>query len=267
MGIRTEKKRIYEFSEMEQQLNEEWGNSFFRLSGELDSWSDIELVSRIFYKRLEKLLYGEELLLKIYEAPVAKAIKERGLDKKDLEGIFKLQDYSLVKINTLIMQVFDAVYHSTIKHLPYTSALSRVSNAVSELLENVYKYADKRFSVKVEKQDGDFPIFVRVENDFEKIDQRAKDCINELTRIVHKVMNFDDHQIAYTETIKERAMRNDDDGAAQLGIARIRGENNCRIELEQRAEYYNQNALSILLSFPLKIYSEYEIKRIVEESL
>jgi hypothetical protein len=173
MGIRAERQQIFNYSDVYKNISFSTTDNSFSFSGELKEWENVEITSRIFYKKLEALLYGNEIRAKMYDDFIVKMLSSQKSQDASILDLIKKHDYSIESLHSFFMEVFDFVYFSVKKQLPYTKHLSLISNAVSELLENTFKYSSRKYYITVTlDKEGEYPLNIFIENAYDGDDVR-----------------------------------------------------------------------------------------------
>ena len=262
MGVRREREKIYRYQEIYNSLKFFHGKNVFKFYGKIDNWEEIEIISRIFYKKLEELLYGRDLINLIYEKSLKRILEKNNLLNKTLFDIIKDRKYHLEAINILIMKIFDYIYYNIKRDLPYIKTLSQISNSLSELLENTYKYTSGEFCITTGlKADHKYPLIIKIENSYNNVDNVVKSNLESLQKSIDEINAFEDPNQAFMHMIKARINEedNEDKKQSRLGFAKIRIDTNAYMKLLLNSSHFGEKGITIILSIPIKVYSKKEI--------
>ena len=120
MGIRAERQQIFNYSEIYKNISFSKTENSFSFSGQLKAWENVEITSRIFYKKLEALLYGDEIRAKMNDDFIIKMLTATNQKDYTILDLIKKHDYSIESLHSFFMEVLDYVYFSVKKQLPYT---------------------------------------------------------------------------------------------------------------------------------------------------
>lgn len=274
MGIRAERQQIFNYSEIYKNISFSKTENSFSFSGQLKAWENVEITSRIFYKKLEALLYGDEIRAKMNDDFIIKMLTATNQKDYTILDLIKKHDYSIESLHSFFMEVLDYVYFSVKKQLPYTKHLSLISNAVSELLENTFKYSSRKYYITVTlDKEGEYPLNIFIENAYDGDDvEKINENIQALRRGIDEVNSYATPEEAYFEIMKNRLENSlDENGEAvktsRLGLAKISADTRSRISLETKSEHLGNNGITIKVSVPLELYSKEYFNEIIEESL
>ncbi|MCG8573104.1 MAG: hypothetical protein MJB14_23470 [Spirochaetes bacterium] len=266
MGVRAERLKYLKYKKVYDSLQFRIGKKSFRLSGKLNEWQDVELVSRIFYKRLEMLLYTPEITSKIYEYPIHELLRKNDLLDKNMLDIIRSKGYQLEAINIFVIKIFDFVYYTLKKKLPYTNQLSLITNAISELLENIYKYSSREFCITVGKTDSKYSLVVKIENNYQEKNEQVQQNILKLKKGIKEVEKYDDPNVAFAEIMKDRVLQNNPNSKeSRLGFAKIRVDTNAKIVLQNHSHCYGDNGITINLFTPFEFVPAEQIEKIIAD--
>ena len=274
MGIRAERQQIFNYSEIYKNISFSKTENSFSFSGQLKAWENVEITSRIFYKKLEALLYGDEIRAKMNDDFIIKMLTATNQKDYTILDLIKKHDYSIESLHSFFMEVLDYVYFSVKKQLPYTKHLSLISNAVSELLENTFKYSSRKYYITaVLDKDSEYSLNIFVENAYDDDDvEKINENIEALRRGIEEVNSYKTPEEAYFEIMKNRLENSlDENGEAvktsRLGLAKICADTRSRISLETKSAHLGANGITIKVSIPLELYSKEYFTGIIEESL
>lgn len=274
MGIRAERQQIFNYSDVYKNISFSGTENSFSFTGELKEWENVEITSRIFYKKLEALLYGKEIRAKMYDDFIIKMLTSLNQKEDSILDVIKRHDYSIESLHSFFMEVFDFVYFSVKKQLPYTKHLSLISNAISELLENTFKYSSRKYHITaILDKEGDYPLNIFIENVYEGDDtEKISENIQALRRGIDEVNSYSTPEEAYFEIMKNRLENSvDENGEAvktsRLGLAKISADTRSRISLETTSKHLGGNGITIKVSIPLELYSPEYFNEIIEDSL
>ena len=117
MGIRAERQQIFNYSDVYKNISFSSTENSFSFTGELKEWENVEITSRIFYKKLEALLYGKEIRAKMYDDFIIKMLTSLNQKEDSILDVIKRHDYSIESLHSFFMEVFDFVYFSTIPYV------------------------------------------------------------------------------------------------------------------------------------------------------
>ncbi len=274
MGIRVERQQIFNYSDVYKNISFSNKENSFSFSGQLKEWENVEITSRIFYKKLEALLYGEEVRVKIYDDFIMKMLTSLNQKDDTILDLIKKHDYSIESLHSFFMEVFDFVYFSVKKQLPYTKHLSLISNAVSELLENTFKYSSRKYCITaVLDKNDDYPLNIYIENTYDSDDiDKINENIEALRHGIEEINSYGTPEEAYFEIMKNRLENSiDENGEAvktsRLGLAKISADTRSKISLEDKSEHFGEKGITIKVSIPLELYSREYFNEIIETSL
>ena len=274
MGIRAERQQIFNYSEIYKNISFSKTENSFSFSGQLKAWENVEITSRIFYKKLEALLYGDEIRAKMNDDFIIKMLTATNQKDYTILDLIKKHDYSIESLHSFFMEVLDYVYFSVKKQLPYTKHLSLISNAVSELLENTFKYSSRKYYITATlDKEGEYPLNIFIENAYDGDDiEKINENIQALRRGIEEVNSYKTPEEAYFEIMKNRLENSlDENGEAvktsRLGLAKICADTRSRISLETKSAHLGANGITIKVSIPLELYSKEYFTGIIEESL
>ncbi|HOJ63041.1 MAG TPA: hypothetical protein PLE45_01355 [Spirochaetota bacterium] len=262
MGVRREREKIYRYQEIYNSLKFFHGKNVFKFYGKTTNWEEIEIISRIFYKKLEELLYGRELIDLIHEKSLKRILEKNNLLDKTFFDVIKERKYHLEAVNILVMHVFDYIYYHIKRELPYIKVLSQISNSVSELLENTYKYTSGEFCITTcLKPDQKNPLIIKIENSYNNFDNEVKSNLEALQRAIDEINSFEDPNQAFMNAIKTKFNEEDNEEKKQsrLGFAKIRIDTNASIKLTLNSTHFGEKGITIVLAIPIKVYSRGEI--------
>lgn len=262
MGVRREREKIYRYQEIYNSLKFFYGKNVFKFYGKTANWEEIEVISRIFYKKLEELLYGRDLINIIYEKSLKRILEKNNLLDKTFFEVIKERKYHLEAMNILIMRIFDYIYYNIKRDLPYIKVLSQISNSVSELLENTYKYSSGEFCITIGlKPEHKNSLIIRIENSYDNFDSVVKSNLEALQRAIDEINSFEDPNQAFMNAIKTRINEDDNEEKKQsrLGFAKIRIDTNANIKFHLNSTHFGEKGITIILAIPIKIYSRDEI--------
>ncbi len=262
MGVRREREKIYKYQEIYNSLKFFYGKNVFKFYGKIDNWEEIEIISRIFYKKLEELLYGRDLINLIYEKSLKRILEKNNLLNKTLLEVIKERKYHLESMNILIMRIFDYIYYNIKRDLPYIKVLSQISNSVSELLENTYKYTSGEFCITTGlKPEHKNPLIIKIENSYNAHDNIVKDNLEALQKAIDEINSFEDPNQAFMNAIKSKINEEDNEDRKQsrLGFAKIRIDTNASIKLLLNSTHFGEKGITVTLAIPIKVYSRGEI--------
>lgn len=262
MGVKREREKIYRYQEIYNSLKFFYGRNVFKFYGKIDNWEEIEIISRIFYKKLEELLYGKDIINLIYEKSLRKILEKNNLGEKTLFEVIRERKYHLEAMNILIMRIFDYIYYNIKRNLPYIKVLSQISNSISELLENTYKYTSHEFCITTGlKPEHNNPLIIRIENSYNPDDKNLKSNLEALQKAIDEINSFEDPNQAFMNAIKSKINEEDNEEKKQsrLGFAKIRIDTNAVIKLLLTSSHFGEKGITIILAIPIKIYSKREI--------
>jgi len=272
MGLRTERKNILKYKKVYEKLKIIYGKQSFRISGNVESWSDIEIIVRAFYKNLEKLLYTKETFEYLYGETIKKVLDENGLGTISLFDAIKLKDFSFEALNSLLMKVFDFTYFAVRKKLPYTPSLSAISGALSELLENTFKYTGGDFSITAGLTESETPLVINLENNYEsRDDEETKKNLENLERGIQEVNEYEDPEHAYLEVMKLRAQNPEEaeDGSpiSRLGFAKIRADIKAKVYYLPESKFFGTSGITLRIFIPVELRKDEEVKELIDIAL
>lgn len=273
MGIRAERGHVFNYTSVYENTKFYYGGNSFRLAGKIGKWEEIEILARIFYKKLEKLLYGPDVTEVMYYSSIQQVLKENNLLDATLLEVIKKKDYQIEVLNTMIMKIFDFVYFNVKKHLPYTKQLSLIANAVSELLENTFKYTSKEYSVTAGLLDGEEPLMIKIENRYDDFyaENTLKNIAN-LKKGIEEIAIFESPEQAYLEVMRARLENSINEGcgeekASRLGFAKIIADTHAKITFSEGSKQFGANGVTLLLKLPICLVAKEEILNIIDRSL
>ncbi|MCH5150492.1 MAG: hypothetical protein J1G30_07480 [Spirochaetales bacterium] len=274
MGIRVERQQIFNYSDVYKNISFSNGENSFSFLGQLNEWENVEITSRIFYKKLEALLYGEEVRAKMYDSFIVNMLTYRNQKDDTILDLVKKHDYSIESLHSFFMEMFDFVYFSVKKQLPYTKHLSLISNAVSELLENTFKYSSRKYCITaVLDKNSDYPLNIYIENTYDNDDiGKINENVKALRLGIEEVNSYSTPEEAYFEIMKNRLENSVDENGedvktSRLGLAKISADTKSRISLEENSEHFGEKGITIKVSIPLELYSREYFNEIIETSL
>lgn len=272
MGLKAERKHILDYKYVYDNTKITNGHNSFRMSGKIENWNHIETIARIFYKKMERLLYGNETTEIMYESSIKKVLDENGLLETTLFNVIKQKEYQIEAINTMLIKVFDFVYFNVKKKLPYTKELSLYANAINELLENTFKYTSGEYAVTAGIFDGDYPLVIKMENNYSSKDsQDTKEALSKLKNGISEVNVFENPDEAYLEIMKKRVIDSETDGdeagSSRLGFAKIRADTRGKITFSNDSKFFGTTGITIHLNIPIKLESKENILNIIKASI
>lgn len=269
MGVKVERQRLLHFKSFRESLELIEDKNNFKMIGKLEEWKNTEYASRIFYKKLEGLLYGNKLIYDMYEKAIKKILDERNLTDMTIFDMLKTYQFKNEKVDLLIMEIFDFVYFNVKKKLPYLTFLSNTSGAVSELFENIYKYSGREFCLTTVLSDSEFPLKITFENNYELMDEGVKQNLKKLQEGIDEINRYEDPKQAYIEVMKNRMIEavKEDSTGSRLGYAKIRAETNGKISLDLNSEFFGESGITIVLKIPLTITPKENITKTIEDIL
>ena len=254
MGIKREREKIYNYRNIYNSLSFFHGKDVFKLSGKLQNWDDIEVITRIFYKKLEELLYSKEKLDHIYEISLKRILSKNGLTDKTLFEVIKDKKYHLEAINILLMRIFDYIYYNVKKNLPYLKILSQVSSSMSELFENTYKYTSGDFHITAGLKSGSHPLIIKIENNYNNLDDKVKNDLLNLQKGIDEINKYTDPNEAFMNAVRMRIEEeNEDSKQSRLGFAKIRIDTNAKMKLTMNSNTFGEKGITITLAIPIEI--------------
>lgn len=273
MGIRIERQKNLKFKKVYEGIKFHMSKKAFRMSGKLNEWNEVELVSRIFYKKLEKLLYTPKLLNEIHSRTIKKLLTKNNLQDKTIYDIIKDKDFQIEAVNVFILKIFDFVYYTAKKKLPYTANLSLISNAISELLENTFKYSSGKFYITAGIfEEREKSLVIQIENTYDEIDDKVEKGLRKLRKGIEEVNRYDEPSKAFVEIMKERVLNSNTNSSSsqkesRLGFAKMRVDTNATIQFHRRSKHYGEKGITITLLIPLKLLPKNEMQKIVKDIL
>ncbi|HBD94328.1 MAG: hypothetical protein A2015_00210 [Spirochaetes bacterium GWF1_31_7] len=273
MGMKAERKHILNYKFVYDNTKITNGKSSFRLKGKIEEWGHIEILSRIFYKKLERLLYGNEITDIMYESSIKKVLDENDLLEDTFFNVIKKKEYQFEALNTMLIKIFDFVYFNVKKKLPYTKELSLIANAISELLENTFKYTNRDFSLTAGFFSGEYPLIIKLENNYaDRNSKETTDQIEKLQAGIKEINQFEDPDEAYLEVMKNRIETgeenlNGEKESSRLGFAKMRADTKANITFSPTSKLYGESGITITLSIPIEISSADEMLKIIRTSL
>jgi hypothetical protein len=260
MGIRNEREKFYKYKEVYNLLTFSYGKNVFRIQGKIYDKEDIEVISRIFYKKLEEFLYSKEFLSRIYEDTIKKVLEMNNLLNKSLFDILKERKFHFEAVNILIIRIYDYVYYTIRRNMPYTKKLRVISKAMTELLENTYKFTDGEFCITVGLKKSKLPLLIKIENKYDKNDIKAKKNLIRLQEGIDEVNYFDDPNESFLNITKKRIeIENENKNESRLGFAKIRMYTGGNINLSMLSNVYGEDGVTLTLYIPIELFSEKEI--------
>jgi hypothetical protein len=269
MGVRREREKVYRYKNVYNSLNFYYGKKVFRIKGKISSWEEIEVVSRIFYEKLEQLLYTKEINSQIFEKSIEKVLKINQLYDKSFFEVLKEKNFHMESINILVMRIFDYVYHNIKKNLPYAKKLSIISGSISELLENTFKYSDGEFCITCGIKKGKFPLIIKIENKYNRSDENVIENLNKLQEGIEEVSKYEDPNEAFLQIMKQRLEDDykEDKKHSRLGFAKIRMDTQAKITLSMISNTFADQGITITVSVPMEIFSDEEVGQIFQKLL
>lgn len=272
MGIKVERQKLLNYKEIYHSLKFTHSENAVRISGKINAWNDIEPIVRIFYKKLERLLYTPAITDLMYEKAIKTILKQNNLLDKNLYDIIKQKGYQIEAINILLIKVFDFVYFTIKKKLPYTKKLSLITNAISELLENTYKYTDGKFCITAGITKPDSPLLIKIENYYDdKTDETTKKNLTALENGIKEVAAYDDPQQVLLEVMKNRMENENSDsgsteGESRLGFAKMRSDTGAQIRFSNSSGFFKEHGVSIFLLVPIEKVEVSELESIINNA-
>lgn len=270
MGMKAERKNILNYKFVYDNTKITNGKNSFRLSGKIEEWGHVETIARIFYKKLERLLYGNEITDIMYESSIKKVLEENDLLEDSLFNVIKKKDYQFEALNTMLIKIFDFVYFNVKKKLPYTRELSLTATAVSELLENTFKYSNGEYAVTAGFIESDYPLVIKIENNYDDFNsEEVQSKLEKLRKSIDEINQYDDPDQAYLEIMKKRIESNEDSDreGSRLGFVKMRADTKCRISYAGESKFFEGTGITVTLKIPLKVVPGNEILKIIRESL
>jgi hypothetical protein len=260
VGIKRERDQVYNFQNIYNSLKFYYGKDVVRIVGTLENWNEIEIICRIFYKKLEELLYSKEICSLIYEKSVKKVFYKNNMLNKTFFEVLKEKNFHLDAMKILLMKIDDFVYHNVRKYLPYSKELSLITNSVNELLENVAKYSSGDFCMTCGLKDGKYPLVIKLENAYDRHDKSVKQNLENLADDMKEVNKYEDPSFAMLSMLK-RSVKYDTEEKkeSRLGLAKIRVDTGANLRLILDSDYFGKNGLSVILGIPLQLYSKKQI--------
>jgi hypothetical protein len=260
MGIKNEREKFYKYKEVYNSLKFFYEKKSFRIHGKINEKDEIEVIARIFYKKIEEFLYSKEILEDIYESTIKKVLKMNNLLNKTLFDILKEKKFHFEAINILIIRIFDYVYYTIRKNMPYTKKLRVISKTIVELLENTYKYSARDFCITTCLENGEYPLVIKIDNRYDKDNEKMKKNIMKLQDMLEEINSFDDSNESFINVMKKRIdIGNENNKDSYLGLAKIRMMTGGSIRLSMDPNIFGENGITLVISIPIEIYSEKEI--------
>ncbi len=267
MGLRSERKTILNYKSVYENTKYVYGKNSFRLSGRIEEWSYVEIISRIFYKKLEKLLYGNEVTNSMYESSIKKILAENGLLNDTLFDVIKKKEFQYEALNTMLIKIFDFVYFNVKKKLPYTNKLSIITNSVSELLENTYKYSEKDYIITAGIVRDEYPLVIKLENRYSDItNPEIKVRLDKLKEGIDEINQYKDPNEAFLEIMKKRT-QSENHEESRLGFAKMRSDTGCTVDFFMGSKHFGKDGITIVAKFPIEMVSKDKILDTIESSI
>ena len=275
MGLKQERKSILNYKSVYNSIQFSTGKNTFRLTGKILEWSHIEIIARIFYKKFERLLYGDEITDTMYETSIKKVLYDNKMLDDTLFTVLKKKEFQYEAMNIMLIKIFDFVYFNIKNKLPYTKILSLTSATVSELLENTFKYTNGEYVITAGIMENKaFPVVIKLENRYDDITApEVQASIKKLKEGIEEVNAFTNPDEAYLHVMQNRlAMEsemgdNDTKKSSRLGFAKMRADTKGMIKFLDSSKAFGNNGISILVEIPLKFSPKEELQRIIRESV
>ncbi len=268
MGVKRERDRIYRYKDIYNSITFFHGEGIVKFCGKIEKWENIEIISRIFYKKLEELLYTKKGLNYIYEKSLTKIMEKNNLSDKNILDIFREKKFHLESMNILIMKIFDYIYYNIKTNLPYVKTLSMVTGAVSELLENTFKYASGEFSITAGLRSGKYPLVIKIENGYDYLDDKVKTDLLNLQKGIDEINSKEDPEEAFATAVKDRVENESEDCKhSRLGFAKIRMDTNAKMKLALSSSHFGEKGITLTIAIPIRVHKIEDILEKVDKIL
>jgi hypothetical protein len=255
MGIKSQKEKFNHFKTVNNSLKFSYGEDTFRITGKIKQREDIEALSRIFYKKFEELLYSKIFLNKIYEHAVKKVLKMNKIYNKSFFDVLKSREFNFEAINILIIKIFDYVYYTVRKKLPYSKKLGAISKTINELLENTFLYSTGDFSVTSGIMKEYPQIIIKYENKYDKSDEKMNRNIEKLKLVVNEVNSIELSNDAIMNINKRIEHEND----PYPGLLKIKMHTGTKISFSNNSSHFGNDGITLTFILPMELYTEKEI--------
>lgn len=269
MGIRDEKKDLYKYARVYRSLKIESRRNNVTMMGKINDWEETGILSRIFYKLLEELLYSRDIERVIYERAVKKKLKKHNLLDKSLFDVLYSKKFNFERMKILLMSIDDYVYFHVKKFLPYIRDLSLVTSAANELLENTIKYSSGDFYLTAQiSDDQNYPLLLSIENRYKTMNGRVTNNLNKLKEDIEDVNNMNNSPEALHTFIRKLGAQQYEKEIREefgFGLAKIRFETGALFSLVEKSEYFGENGITLSLKIPITLLSKDELLDKVKE--